>query len=172
MKLNSLKIIFLNPITIGLLFGAILACIFFVCNIVYSNRINYDVDLLIYDSKFKKVKSEFKVAIADTDKKRKEGLMFVKNMSEFNGMLFVFDEPQILYFWMKNTYISLDLLFVDENMNIVSIFEKSTPLSEKSISSIKPAKYVIELNAGVVSDYQIKSGDFVKVVYSNENTPN
>jgi len=165
-KYIHLKRILKNSITLGLLGGIVLSLAFLIFNMFFSDAPNYSADLTIYDSKLKKVKSEFKVAISDTDKKRKLGLMFIKNMPDNNGMLFVFDSPHVVSFWMKNTYISLDLLFVDENKKIVSLFEKTTPLSENSIFSTQPVKYVVELNAGIVSDYQIKTGDIIEVNYN------
>ncbi len=158
------KRIFINYITLAVLFGTVSAFFgYFIINNIFLNKIDYSTNLVVFDKNLKRMKAEFKVAVADTDKKRSKGLMFVKNMQDDNGMLFVFADLKTVSFWMKNTYISLDLLFVDENMKVISITEKAAPLSENLISSVKPIKYVVELNAGIVSDYGIVIGDIIKV---------
>jgi uncharacterized membrane protein (UPF0127 family) len=150
----------------GLILGVLvgIAICSYVIGLFAPGGIDYNTELMFYNSRGQKIKAEFKVAVADDDKERADGLMFVKNMHDFNGMVFVFDTPNVVSFWMKNTYISLDLIFVDSDMHVVWISEKATPLSEESISSVKPVKYVIELNAGIVADYEIKIGDVVRIV--------
>ncbi len=102
------------------------------------------------------------IQIADNDQQRAEGLMWRKYMPENRGMLFIFDDQEILTFWMKNTYIPLDMIFADKSGRIVSIHRNATPLNETSISSIEPAEYVVEVNAGFCSRYGIKAGDKIE----------
>ncbi len=155
---------------LGILLGIIagIAMCSYIIGLFGPGKIDYDTDLIFYDKRGGKINAEFKVAVADDEKSRADGLMFVKNMHDFNGMLFVFDSSNVVSFWMKNTYISLDMIFVDENMRVVWIEEKNSPMSEDHISSVKPVKYVIELNAGVVADNGIKIGDVVRIIRRGE----
>ena len=102
------------------------------------------------------------IEIADNDAERTQGLMWRKYMPEDDGMLFIFDDEEPLTFWMKNTYISLDMVFADKSGNIVSIYPEATPLSEASISSGAPAKYVVEVNADFCEKYGINVGDKIE----------
>jgi uncharacterized membrane protein (UPF0127 family) len=102
------------------------------------------------------------IEIADNEGERQQGLMYRTAMEDTQGMLFVFPTSEPQSFWMKNTLISLDLLFVNEAMEIVTIQKYAQPKSESSLPSGKPAKYVIEVNAGFCDRYGIKEGDTVK----------
>lgn len=106
------------------------------------------------------------VEIAETDDERAQGLMDRKSMADTQGMLFIFTAPEEQSFWMKNTYISLDIMYVDENMEIVSIRKYATPLSEESLPSFKKAQYVVEVNAGFSDKNKIKYGD--KIVFTRQ----
>ncbi len=101
------------------------------------------------------------IQIADNDQERAEGLMWRASMPEDDGMLFIFDEQQILTFWMKNTYIPLDMVFADKTGKIVMIHPDAIPLSEASITSDQPAKYVVEVNGGFCARYGIRDGDTI-----------
>lgn len=103
--------------------------------------------------------STIAIEIAESDDERARGLMDRKSMADSLGMLFIFPAPEEQSFWMKNTYISLDILYVDENFEIVSIQKYATPLSEESLPSFKKAQYVVEVNAGYVDKKKIKYGD-------------
>ncbi len=99
------------------------------------------------------------IEISDTPVKQSRGLMLRSFLPQNAGMLFIFDTSQPLAFWMKNTFISLDIVFVDEHRRIVTIQKNTTPLSEALIFSKKNAKYVVEVNAGLCEKYGIKEGD-------------
>jgi hypothetical protein len=101
----------------------------------------------------------FEVYIADSNYKRKKGLMHVESLPGDNGMLFKFDSPRIASMWMKNTYISLDLLFIDKNQTIIKIHNDAKPLNLSSISSKLKVKWVLEINGGLAEELKIKSGD-------------
>jgi uncharacterized membrane protein (UPF0127 family) len=88
------------------------------------------------------------IEIADDDAQTTKGLMYRRSMEEKQGMLFIFPSIEERSFWMKNTYIPLDLIFLDENKVIVHIHEGAQPKSKASLPSIKPAKYVLEVNEG------------------------
>jgi len=97
-------------------------------------------------------------AVADDDDSRSEGLMNVHNLPEDAGMLFIFDDEAPRSFWMANTPISLDILFVNSEMEIVRIHRNTPPYSHENIVSESPAKYVVEVNAGFTLNHDIREG--------------
>lgn len=99
------------------------------------------------------------IEIARDESEREVGLMYREKMAENQGMLFVFDDADVRSFWMKNTLISLDMIFVDGKNQIITIHKHTIPLSEGSYASTGPAKYVIEVNAGFTDAHHIKEGD-------------
>ncbi len=93
----------------------------------------------------------FIVDIADDNDERTRGLMFVEQMPDNKGMLFIFPDTQRRSFWMKNTKIPLDIFYFDEELKLVSVSENARPCRTAQCShypSAGPAKYVLELNAG------------------------
>ena len=102
------------------------------------------------------------VEIAETDAERQQGLMNRAWMEETQGMIFIFDRSQPQSFWMRNTIIPLDIIFVGEDFRIVSIAENTQPFSEKGIPSKGSAKYVVEVVAGFCEKYTIQSGDLIQ----------
>ncbi len=106
----------------------------------------------------------FVIELADTDNTRALGLMHREHMADDEGMLFVFPDTQRRAFWMKNTLIPLDILYFDQNQKLVSISENTPPCKNTTTRcpnypSAKPAKYVLEINAGLSQQYGFKSGD-------------
>lgn len=89
------------------------------------------------------------------------GLMFVRELPTYSGMLFVYSQPGGRSMWMKNTLISLDILFVREDGRISSIIADAEPLSLRSLSSTEPVTYVLELGGGVTQMLGIAAGDRV-----------
>lgn len=108
----------------------------------------------------------YAVEIADTPDSRERGLMFRNNMPADAGMLFVFDDEEPRAFWMKNTYIPLDILYFDEGRRLVSAQLAVPPCGDQQrcpvYPSAGPAKYVLELNAGQSKDLSLKPGDILK----------
>lgn len=104
----------------------------------------------------------FSVEVAETDAQKARGLMFRERMALNQGMLFLFQAAGERYFWMKNTPLSLDIIFIDDTGRIIRIAEGTTPFSEKTIPSRGPAKYVLELLAGTSRRLGIKPGDQVR----------
>lgn len=90
------------------------------------------------------------------------GLMHRTKMEEKQGMLFIFPDMRQRSFWMKNTHIPLDIVYVNDRKQIVSIASYTKPFSEQSIPSKKPAQFVVEVNAGFCERHGIKKGDFIK----------
>jgi len=103
------------------------------------------------------------IEFAITDQERAQGLMDRKSMTDMQGMLFIFPKPEEQSFWMKNTYISLDIIYLNEKKEIVSVQKYTTPLSEESLPSFKKAQYALEVNAGFCDKYHIAYGD--RIVY-------
>lgn len=103
----------------------------------------------------------FSVELALTPEQRARGLMFRETMAPDAGMLFLFDREAPRAFWMKNTYLPLDILYLDRTGRIVSIARDTEPLSEAPIPSGAPAMAVLELNAGTAAALGIAPGDRV-----------
>jgi uncharacterized membrane protein (UPF0127 family) len=103
----------------------------------------------------------FKIWTADSPRREEQGLMFVHEMDEHAGMLFVFPGNREPTMWMKNTYISLDLLFINEHGKIEYIASQAKPLSLSIIQSPKPSLAVLELKGGACELLGIKVGDSV-----------
>jgi uncharacterized protein len=120
-------------------------------------------DTLISKVKFED--AEIEVEIADSGQEMQRGLMFREELASNRGMLFVYKEEKILSFWMKNTLIGLDILFINNNLEIVDIIENMTPCKEESVcpsySSKFPAKYALEVNSGFVKNNSINIGEKV-----------
>jgi hypothetical protein len=102
------------------------------------------------------------IEIADTPQKRETGLMGRPTLGEKQGMLFIFEVEQDLAFWMMNTMISLDMLFVDGRNEIVTIHSRTEPFSTESYPATKPGRYVVEVNAGYCEEYGIRVGDKIR----------
>lgn len=98
--------------------------------------------------------------IADTPELRERGLMFFRQWpKEMHGVLFLFERSETLAMWMQNTYIPLDILFMDAAGKVVHIAYNTTPLSEATISSQSPARAVLEIPAGAAKKWQLNVGD-------------
>jgi len=91
----------------------------------------------------------FDIYLAVDAAQRARGLMYVRDLPLMTGMLFVYDRDDYLSMWMKNTYISLDMVFAGSDGRIASIARHTEPLSLRSIASTEPTRYVLELNAGM-----------------------
>jgi hypothetical protein len=103
----------------------------------------------------------FKVWVAGNDARREQGLMYVKSLPADQGMLFVFEQAEILTFWMKNTFIPLDLLYIGTDGRVVRIAENAVPFSLAAIPSGKPANEVLEIAGGLSRSLQLVEGDLV-----------
>ncbi len=103
------------------------------------------------------------VELAIKPNERSRGLMFKKELAPNRGMLFVFPEEKEQPFWMKNTYISLDMIFIDSSKRVVGVVANAEPLSEKVLTIGKPAKYVVEVSAGFAKDNGVTLGTAVSL---------
>lgn len=99
------------------------------------------------------------IELADTPEKREQGLMYRHGMEFNQGMLFIFDKEERQSFWMKNTHIPLDIIFVNNDKTIVHIAENCQPYSLDAIPSFEYARYVVEVNAGFAKKQGLKVGN-------------
>lgn len=111
---------------------------------------------------FLKNQEKLTIEIADNEVETAQGLMYRRTMPDSCGMVFIFADSQPRNFWMKNTYLPLDILFLDESKKIVTIQANRTPFSEEQIPSFENAKYVLEVNAGYCKRKGIEKGESVK----------
>ena len=104
----------------------------------------------------------FRIEIARTPRQHAQGLMYRRELAPDAGMLFVFDRPERAAFWMKNTYIPLDMVFIAPDGRIESIRQRTVPLSLTPVRSRGKVLAVLELNSGTASHLGIKPGDEVR----------
>ncbi len=101
------------------------------------------------------------IEIADNDRARTQGMMFRSAMSFDRAMLFIMQYEREQSFWMRNTKMSLDILYVNGDMEIVTIYKHTQPYSESPIPSFKRAKYVVETAAGFCDKFGIEEGNYI-----------
>jgi uncharacterized membrane protein (UPF0127 family) len=106
-------------------------------------------------------KKKFSLECAKTDDERASGLMYRRKLASNGGMLFVFDDEKIHPFWMHNTILSLDLIWLDSNSKIVFIVPNTKPFDDTPIIPDVSSKYVIEVLAGTAKKLKLKLGDKV-----------
>lgn len=106
---------------------------------------------------FKKIEVE----IAENEAERAKGLMFRSYLPDSVGMLFIFEQPDNHSFWMKNTSIPLDIIYIGPDKKIISIAENAQPYSEEAIPPYGLVQYVVEVNAGFTKHNNIQSGDVI-----------
>lgn len=102
------------------------------------------------------------VEIADSPAKRELGLQYRRDLKEDEGMLFLFSAPSVQTFWMKNTPLSLDLIFIGSHQRIVGIIHEATPFSTSTLAVSAPSQYVLEVRGGLARRWGIGAGDPVR----------
>lgn len=153
MKAKKIRQINRKQAIFGLMVAAV---VFFVFQAITTGDSRKIVKFKLTDGSYSQ---PFKVEIAESEAERQKGLMYRKHLSDDEGMLFIFpgeDEDRI--FWMKNTYISLDMIFIDSNKKVVGILEEVPILNDVPRKVEKPSKYVVELAAGVAGKNRIQEG--------------
>jgi uncharacterized membrane protein (UPF0127 family) len=110
----------------------------------------------------KKGRHVFKVWLADSPQRQSQGLMFVRSLAPGRGMLFVHEQPRTISMWMKNTYIPLDMVFIDARGRIQQIVEQTTPHSLDLIRSNEPALAVLEIAGGEARRLGLRPGQRVQ----------
>ncbi len=103
----------------------------------------------------------FHIEVAVTQEQKTTGLMFRRELAPDAGMLFTYETPQIITMWMRNTYLPLDMVFIDSLGRVVNVAERTVPESLATIPSAAPAIGVLEINAGTAARLHIRPGDRV-----------
>jgi len=119
-----------------------------------------EVTFVSKDTRQKLAKIDVEVAINPTE--RSQGLMYRSKMEEDNGMIFIFERDDMQSFWMKNTLIPLDVLFIDSKGVINTIHKNTVPFSERSLPSKSKSQFVVEVNGGYSDRHGIKEGDLIE----------
>jgi uncharacterized protein len=153
----------LQKIVIAVLALAVIG--FFIVNnfITHEPKVEYytftkEGELTFIDS-LGTLKSKIDLEIADTEYERELGLMNRNQMEENEGMLFIFPDLNIRSFWMRNTLISLDMIFINEQKKIVTIHKNTKILSDTSYPSSQASMYVVEVLSGYTDRHNIQVGD-------------
>jgi uncharacterized membrane protein (UPF0127 family) len=107
------------------------------------------------------------VELARTDEEHTRGLMFRRELGPSSGMLFLFDHAEVRRFWMRNTFIPLDMLFFDAERRVVGIEEQTTPHDETGRGPDEPAQYVLEVPGGYARRHGIGIGSRAEFVHVN-----
>jgi uncharacterized membrane protein (UPF0127 family) len=103
----------------------------------------------------------YTVEVADTDRERAKGLMFRRSLPKKSGMIFLYDPPQPVGMWMRNTYIPLDMVFITAKGTVRRVETNTQPFTTDIILSGGPVAAVLELNAGEAAEIGLKPGDRV-----------
>lgn len=111
------------------------------------------------------------VEIAETDAARARGLMHRRSLGYDRGMLFIMEETSRTGFWMKNTPLPLDIMFLDPDSSIINIVENTTPFSTKNIKPEAPKRYVVEVRAGFSNRFNIEPGMTVQWTRTSDPSP-
>lgn len=140
---------------IRLILSFILYSLFFL--ISCNNKIGPSVEIISQNQK----PITISVEVADTDAARERGLMYRESLPENAGMLFLMPNEEVQNFWMKNTIVPLDIIFIFSDWKIGGFVENTKPYSEDNVSINKPTKYVLEVNAGFCKKHGLQPGDAV-----------
>lgn len=119
-------------------------------------------ELLLLKASNDSIIKPLNIEIADDEYQTETGLMYRKTMEDSQGMLFIFPDSQYRAFYMRNTQIPLDIIYIDANRTIVSIQKNAKPFDETSLPSEGPAKYVLEINAGLSTEWKLEKGDKIQ----------
>ncbi len=125
-------------------------------------------ELAFLNKKTMKKIGQIDIEIADTPREIAAGLMNRRSMPDTSGMLFIFKHIRPWFFWMRNTHIPLDMIFVDKDMQIVMIEKNTKPLSDERIPLHRDTLYTIEVKAGFCDKHGIDIGDFIDAEILNE----
>lgn len=104
------------------------------------------------------------IEFAEDEYETQTGLMYRNKLGTNQGMLFIFPNTQMRSFYMKNTKIPLDIIYIGDKLQIVSFQKNAKPFDETSLPSEAPAKYVLEINAGLSDEWQLEIGDKIDFI--------
>lgn len=106
----------------------------------------------------------FKLEVADTPAKRTLGLKYRRKLRDDQGMVFVFPDERIRTFWMKDTPLRLDMIFINRRFEVVGIIHQAIPFSTRTLSVPFPSQFVVEIKGGLSKKYGIEIGDPVRFI--------
>ena len=118
-------------------------------------------ELTVLSTETDSLKANFDIEIAETEYETQTGLMYRKSMKQDRGMLFIQPTESLQYFYMKNTEIPLDIIYINSGMKIVSFQKNAEPFNEETLPSNAPAKYILEINAGLSDELGLQVGDSI-----------
>lgn len=156
-RMGLLMLLLLIPILIGLVYMALPSK-----PKTMGPKFQKEGTLQFMDESQSKVLANIDIELAETDEDRTRGLMWRRSMEEEQGMLFIMDQQEMQSFWMLNTYISLDILYIDEAFRIVTIRKNTQPQTLDPVPSSQPARYVLEVKGGYCDRHGIREGHFIK----------
>lgn len=131
-------------------------------NASFAEDVSFDTaKIRLYNTLNESEFYDFNVQVADTDVERRRGLMYVKSMQKNEGMLFVWENEMIRYFWMKNTFIPLDIIFFSGNQ-VHGFVKNMVPGSTKPRGISEPSNMALEINAGLISKLNVSSNWKIK----------
>ncbi|MBW2938665.1 DUF192 domain-containing protein [Aureisphaera sp. CAU 1614] len=118
-------------------------------------------ELILKKAENDSVLATLEIEISETEYETQTGLMYRKSMEQNRGMLFIFEREARKSFYMKNTEFPLDIIYVNSDLKVVSIQKNTKPFDESSIPSQVPAKYALEVNAGLSDQWGLEVGDII-----------
>ncbi|HEY9886062.1 MAG TPA: DUF192 domain-containing protein [Vampirovibrionales bacterium] len=146
--------------TAGIIFGIVSSCADGATNSsIKTDEIQFTKEGELYILKGEDTLQKLDIELAESSYEQQTGLMYRKTMEANQGMLFVYPAEDMHSFYMKNTYIPLDLIFFGKDSSVVSFQENATPLNESSLPSKVPAQFILEVNAGKVAEWGLAEGD-------------
>ncbi|MFC4720766.1 DUF192 domain-containing protein [Geojedonia litorea] len=119
-------------------------------------------ELMLLKAETDSVIATLDIEIADNDYETQTGLMYRQHMNTSHAMLFIFPDSDYRSFYMRNTEIPLDIIYIDKDKIIVSISKNAKPLDETALPSTAPAQYVLEVNAGLTDTWELQPGDKIQ----------
>lgn len=119
-------------------------------------------ELNIAKQKTDSIVTQLNIEFAESEYETQTGLMYRKSMADDQGMLFIFKDERLHSFYMKNTEIPLDIIFIKSDLTIASFQENAKPFNEKGLSSVVPIQYVLEVNAGLAEKWLLEVGDKIE----------
>ncbi|MFK7812356.1 MAG: DUF192 domain-containing protein [Maribacter sp.] len=119
-------------------------------------------ELTITKQKVDTLITKLDIEFAQSEYETQTGLMYRKSMKDSQGMLFIFPDERMHSFYMKNTEISLDIIYLKADLTIASFQENTTPMNETGLSSQVPIQYVLEVNAGLAEKWLLEVGDKIE----------
>lgn len=171
--MNKTKIIFIASLIFIGAFFYVYYCFCFCCPCIWENNDLPNKTKIETEKKKNDIsgvcfsKKCFNVEIADTPEERARGLMSRESLNQDNGMLFIFEAEAEYCFWMKNTLISLDIIWLDENKKVVFIKHNAEPCQADPCETFGPgekAKYVLEINSGLAKGLELEKGDYLEFI--------